>query len=333
MNSQAERSKRAVCFALSLDTGFNSFLNSIKKEAVMIGQVHSVFKRVVNFQDHNQQIYSILHRDIDNRPYSIRVDQSGFDNFLELPISVGQAVILKNGSLEIKGTFIIKFEQRELWEPEKLKIYPDQTTVSLFKKNIKIYNKCLLNSGVNGGGRYYYLRNHVHLKRLSTPSLLEKELDRRIGSFLFKLNNQVKGLKDSILSIIGLGNGLTPAGDDFISGFISVLNLIQESKVSLTLQQIKEILKNNELSTTELSLTMIRASLEGRISENLKDLIGGLVDSEDLHLVHKIEQVFSIGSSSGTDLSIGVVIGLKYGLDILGKWRQIDVIKNYYQKK
>lgn len=322
MNSEQYRTKTPVYFTISLDKGFNSLIDGIKKETVeVIGKVHSVFRRVVNFQDNNKQMYSILQRDLDNGPYSIRVDKEGvdkegFDNFLELNINIGESVIIRNGCLEIGDVFTLKFDNRQLWDPEKLKIYPNEDIVSIFKKNIEVYSKTLFLNGVNGGGKYYYIKNHSNLNESYKPSHIEKELDKRICNFLFNINNDCKNLEQSILSIVGFGNGLTPSGDDFLAGFITALNAIHDTKARITLNKIKNTLKNNSLSTTDISITMIKASLEGRTRENLIDFICALFSNDNSRLVHNIDKVFSIGSSSGTDLSVGIVIGLMYSLNI-----------------
>lgn len=316
MNSEQYRTMIPVYTTLSFDKDFSRLMNG-EETVRIVGKVHSVFKRVVNFQDDSKQIYSILQRDLDNGPYSIRIDQGGLKSFLELNINVDDLVIIRNGCLEIGSVFKLRFDNDQLWNPEKLKIFSNENTVSIFNENIKVYSK-LLSNRANGGVKYYYIKNHTNSNREYKPSLIEKELEKRISNLKWSIDNDYKSLKENIISIVGLGSGLTPSGDDFLVGFITALNTIEDTKTMLTLDKIESILKNNSLSTTDISIMMVKASLEGKARENLISFICALFSNDKSRLIHNIDNVFSIGSSSGADLSVGVVVGLMYSLNILG---------------
>ncbi|WP_440896370.1 DUF2877 domain-containing protein [Amphibacillus sp. Q70] len=305
-------------FSLSFDEGFNEWVVKSKQQpAKKVGNIHSIFKRVINFQSESNKLYSILKQDLDNGPYSIRLATNDSISFLALDIDKGDPVFLKNNHLEIANKLLVNLETGKLWCPKKLAIHLHQYK-SVFQKNLNVYHELLQANTPSGGAKYYYEKNH--LSRLGKPnvSLVEKELEKRISYFLSCLDQEPKILKESVQALIGLGNGLTPSGDDFLTGFITVLNLIDEEKPQTIFRKLMHLLKNMDLSTTDISVMMIKASIEGRTRERLLNFINDLCTTQaDVILIDSIEKVFAIGSLSGTDMATGMVTSLKYSLNSL----------------
>lgn len=304
--------------SLSFDEGFNEWVVKSNQQSMQkAGKVHSIFKRVINFQSADNKLYSILKQDLDNGPYAIRLATNDSIGFLDLDINKGDLVFLRNNRLEISNKLFVNLEKGELWGPKKLAINLHQCK-SAFQKNLNVYHELLQANTAWGGAKYYYAKNHLSQLCKPNVTLIEKELEKRIGFFLSCLDQEPKILQESVQALIGLGNGLTPSGDDFLIGFITVLNLIDEEKMQMTFAKLTNLLKNMDLSTTDISVTMLKASIEGRAREKLLNFVNCLctTQNEDI-LIDSIEKFFSIGSLSGTDMATGVVTGLKYGFSKL----------------
>lgn len=317
MNQEEYEIQFPIYSTISLDNGFNLLIKDSKKEAIkVIGKVHSLFKRVINFK-YNNQMYSILQKNLDNGPYSIRVNKEKYSDFSELNINIGDLVVLRNGYLEIEGVFKLKLDNKNLWSPKKSTIYFNENSMFLLKKNIQAYNQILFTNGNVGGVKYHYIKKYIQADVDHKVTLIEKELDIRISNFISGINNSYVNPSKKIFSLIGFGNGLTPSGDDFLTGFITALHFIKNTKTMLTFNKVANILENNILYTTDVSKAMIKASLEGKTRENLINFVYALFDNDSSKLIYSVDKIFSIGSSSGTDLSVGIIIGLMWGLNIL----------------
>ncbi|WMM24509.1 DUF2877 domain-containing protein [Tissierella sp. MB52-C2] len=305
-------------YALSYDKGLKTFIDTKNKNCNhVVGKVHSIFKKVINFVDDDNQIYSILQSSFDNGPYAVRIDNENIDDFFSLQIDINDLVFLENKVLRIENKLSINFDNVQLWSPMKLKIDIDKSNLELFKRNIEVYNHYLFHQGNYGGVKHCYIKTYMESPVSYKPTLIERELYKRVSNFITSIDSEYLNFKESIFSIIGLGNGLTPSGDDFLVGFMTALNVVEIEKTQALFRKIKYILRQNKLPTTDISISMINSCIEGNKREHLTDFIRKLFSEDKEGLLDSINNVFSIGSSSGVDLSVGVIIGLMYSLDIL----------------
>lgn len=311
-----EHMKKTIHSVVSLDEAFNSLICETDENEGIIGKVHSIFERVINFESRNKQMFSIMKNDLDNAPYSMRLHEQKTADFTVLDMKKDEDVVFKEDNLRIGEALSLKLTGIILWKPQKLSISFSKNNMSIFANNLTLYNEQIFLKGANGGAKYYYIKNHTSLNQCQKPSVIEKELENRICSLNINLENNCSLLEKSINAILGFGNGLTPSGDDFLAGFITALSFVQNKKAKRTIGKIKGILEERKLPTTDISVTMIKVSLEGKARESFIDFISSLFGNDDLLLKRSIDNMFGIGSSSGTDLSIGVVLGLMYSLDI-----------------
>jgi len=329
-----EHMKNTIHSVVSLDEAFNRLICGADENEGIIGKVHSIFERVINFESRNKQMFSIMKNDLDNAPYSMRLHEQKIADFTVLDMKKDENVVFKEGNLRIGEALSLKLTGIKLWKPEKIPMSFSKKNMSIFADNLTLYNEQILLKGANGGVKYYYIKNHTSVNPCHKPSVIEKELEKRICSFNINLENNDGLLEESINAILGFGNGLTPSGDDFLAGFITALSFFQNKKAKRTIGKIKGILEESELPTTDISATMIKVSLEGKARESFIDFISSLFGNDDLLLTRSIDKMFGIGSSSGTDLSIGVVLGLMYSLDInIRNFEYLSRYQNYVDSK
>lgn len=99
--------------------------------------------------------------------------------------------------------------------------------------------------------------------------------------------------------LIGLGPGLTPAGDDFVSG-----KLLGEHVLGRAPELEWDVLRESRDKTTRVSYHMLRHAYNGRTNEAALQLLQALDD------IDIIKRVLAIGSTSGTDFLVGVHAGI-----------------------
>lgn len=139
---------------------------------------------------------------------------------------------------------------------------------------------------------------------------MERELANRIGRFLKDIS-QDNLQESSVASLIGLGIGLTPSGDDFLVGFIAVLNIIDIAYSNYLKEKISRLIRLDKLSTTDISKHILENALEGKFSQGILNFIYSLLEEDKERLEKSIKNILNIGSSSGMDLSIGIVLAMQ----------------------
>jgi len=118
---------------------------------------------------------------------------------------------------------------------------------------------------------------------------------------LMKLSNQLS-------SIVGLGNGFTPSGDDFIVGFLFCLKRIL---LHTNHKGAKFVIIGN---TNWASKKFIDYSQNGIVIEPLETFVNFLLSGENVTEFPLIDLI-QVGKSSGVDASIGAIIATLFVFD------------------
>lgn len=288
--------------ALSWDLDFEDFaFKSIGKTDI---RIHSIFKRVINIITDDKLLYTISNINTDNAPYTLKMDFTA--NFNEI-IAKDDKIIFNEENIII-GNILINLSNVVLWD-SAIKVITDYSSLNIYK-NIETFNRMIIESGENGGCKDYYLKRFLNING-HTASPIEEHLYISIGEFYKHLSGKTLK-KDHIRNLIGLGIGLTPSGDDFLNGFLASIGIFKTNKDLH--KRISEWIYPLLASTTDISIAMLKAAIESKYRESLSDFIYSFLESDKEDFIRCFNNLLSIGSSSGTDLSIGVVLGLKYTL-------------------
>jgi len=119
----------------------------------------------------------------------------------------------------------------------------------------------------------------------------------------------VKGLK-AAQGLVGLGEGLTPSGDDFLGGFLftlSVLDRASGSSCGIDWEGVMAWIERVEPLTNKISYPMLVDHARGEAAEPLSTLLQAtLTESSLARLARLASRVGGIGNSSGWDMLAGV---------------------------
>jgi hypothetical protein len=119
---------------------------------------------------------------------------------------------------------------------------------------------------------------------------------------------QPQRLIEAFSPLFGLGRGLTPSGDDFISGLILALNRYPAFSPfqAVTLNRLNlHTLDLARKKTTSLSTCLLQASTLGAADERFLTALDGFL-SQSLSAGQIADCLLSIGNSSGLDMWCGV---------------------------
>jgi len=107
----------------------------------------------------------------------------------------------------------------------------------------------------------------------------------------------------------GLGRGLTPSGDDFLSGYLLALNLIEKG-TGKKLNKIRQSVYAAALGKNPLSNAFLSCARDGRFSAGLKKLVLASADGEK-GVEGLVREVLASGATSGADTLSGFIFALE----------------------
>lgn len=107
-------------------------------------------------------------------------------------------------------------------------------------------------------------------------------------------------------SLIGLGPGLTPSGDDALAGIEAALRALGHPAAGFLATALDDVTER----TTVVSAALLRHAARGEFTERIHRLLAALLDEDDTALPVAIERAVAWGATSGRDCLIGVLAGL-----------------------
>lgn len=300
--------------------------SKLDNELVLKARVHSIFNNACNLITYQNDFIAILNSDKKIYPMSVVIDGKGNFDFKMLNIAQGMEFILHKERIYNPNTgFCIDVSKAERWNSEPdLNFNPipfsdiERNIISL-EKGIDIYGKFSFISTLvtSIDGRHF----NTNIRHRDVLEEKYKFIFERFYEFIdFVIQNDIDEIPYSSKKLIGLGVGLTPSMDDFISGLM--MSLVYLSKYygfaaseayNLNSQIIREGLKG----TTRVSSEMLTFSSLGKGSELVKSLILSLLsETKEYIILQKVKEVTAIGETSGTDTAFGVYVGFKIANNI-----------------
>ncbi len=115
-------------------------------------------------------------------------------------------------------------------------------------------------------------------------------------------------------SLIGMGQGLTPSGDDFLGGFFLSIRLLIDNypKIgSLRIRYYSDFILDCSTLTTRLSYSILLDAIEGHSVEPVHHLANGILTGLPVdRLLPHAQALVSLGHSTGWDLLAGFIAGI-----------------------
>jgi hypothetical protein len=109
--------------------------------------------------------------------------------------------------------------------------------------------------------------------------------------------------------LAGLGPGLTPAGDDWLAGWLVGLRAaaaMNNARPPLDLEAVgRAVVGSARTRTGRLSLAFLQAAADGAVAEPWHALLAALVDADQMPLRHAAAEIMRHGATSGSDMLAG----------------------------
>lgn len=254
------------------------------------GIVHSVFTSVVNIARADDQLWSLAAHRVPPAPRTVRLDRESLDG---LGLRQGTHVTIL-GSRLYAGGAVIDLSLAAPWQPEALPgpVVPER---------LAALGTALAERGQTGGAR-------------AAADPFSAAVAARIADCLDLIadavaNHDAVALRAAASGLIGLGAGLTPAGDDVLTGLA-----FAAAQLGGPLAMIPEAIATVAVpgTTHAVSLTALRQACAGRAVQLLIDVLAAVCgQGPDERIPATVAALVALGHTSGTDLGHGLFTAVR----------------------
>jgi hypothetical protein len=286
----------APCLALASCSVDGAMLRRVRAGRLR-GRVHSVFRRAVNLVTDEDELFTLAARGLGNAPHTALLP---VQDVRSIGMAVGDAVHERDGQLWIGERLALAFDAASVWDCvlPRWRATPPRVGANLAWLQGKLRQRRLVQRAAVG----------------TFDQVVLDVLEERAGD----LRNSLRERQGAVAavqarSLLGLGPGLTPAGDDFLVGLFAVLHL-PDSPCERWLHGEAQVLQGAESATNEISLAALRCAGRGRVRDSIAVLLRELLRGGGAPLEAALARVLAIGATSGCDIAAGVACGLEIQL-------------------
>ncbi|MGH7890529.1 MAG: DUF2877 domain-containing protein [Thermodesulfobacteriota bacterium] len=301
-------------------------LSSSKKTA----RVHSVFDRGFYIQFSRNHLITVIKNSSYIAPSSILIELADNEGFNSIGIKEGMEVKIDKNSMIIgDGALIIKFNKSSVWFPPPLPDRDELISLGKIGLNLRILRDVIYTCPSREGlvplleNVELYGPTQLFLKpqKPSFPETARPYIETLMWGLFGGDLNTVVSMSSQIL---GLGPGLTPSCDDFLTGLILSLNvcgklLAQKKKNELGFYRkvSSEICRAAKVKTTIYSQNFLNAARAGECPKAVVELVLSLLSKHPNEVAVVSKTVINMGETSGADIAIGVYYGVRFLLSRL----------------
>ena len=256
------------------------FINAC--EGGVTGRIHSVFEHAANIEIKNQpyKLLTLISKDLDKMSANLVVDliNDSWKNYLK----VNDKIILTKDVLYVENYPLISgISKAKKWR----KVFDDDNVELKISNEISSY-LCMCVEVED-----YIARKKIH--SIAFPEIHIQDIDP--------------------LDYLGNGLGLTPSGDDFLSGLLHGIHFMEEAfRVKCVhLPRVSKLILSNLDRTGTISQHFLNYSLKSQWSSSTEDFLVAFINKDIENLFKSIDKKLTIGASSGFDELNGCLYGIK----------------------
>ncbi|WP_353946320.1 DUF2877 domain-containing protein [Streptomyces sp. HUAS MG91] len=275
------------------------------------GRVHSVFTRVVNLLTPDGTLVTLAARDTGDAPRTLVVDLADWTG---TPLAAGQPVTFAPGKLTL-GTGPLHVTSTGAWPwratpPSLAHLAPGalaRIADRLDRLNQEFGPRGGMLGPVPGAGP---------LEQAVARAL---DAGRTILLTALRTGADDAEIRRGVLALLGLGPGLTPAGDDFLTGLTFVAALPGAVPTGLV-PTVRAVLAEHRGRTTDVSHATLTEAADARVRAELIDVLRQSADDgPPPRTPHDpVRRLLAIGHTSGSDTLSGLVAGLHLEEELRG---------------
>jgi hypothetical protein len=256
------------------------------------GTVHSVFVRACNLELASGRLLGLVERDIGAVPRGFQLATRDGFSFLD-HVETGAGIGSRGGLLRIERSGLsVDLRPAVPWR-SNLDKYP----IACDRKEVAMAWRAAWTALAVDGGAV--------------------SLQRQAGNAIKNLVNAVRTsqpdpIVDIVARLIGLGDGLTPAGDDFLVGFVAGLAALPPDRGRAAFRAaITTAILAAMPQTGAISRLYLEAAIAGEVSEPLAALATAIGRGDAAEAARAAAIALAVGVSSGAAASYGLLLAVR----------------------
>ena len=257
-------------------------------------QIHSVFNNACNLTVSDKGMITVL------QPGSVLS-----------PIGIKLKHCLKDMNEFFQPQYGIKIGDNSFHKDTSININIQQAaTINcryVYDKNIKVLPDIVFKTICNVADRYpgYQVNNEdwIETSFITKCSVTVEKLKKAVEQ------KDISSFFEAARSIVGLGIGLTPTGDDILAGYIPVIRFNPEYREMIE-GAIPELTSLFWHSTTRISAELLACMLDYSYSVIMIQLLDSIANEDVNSCADAVQRLLHIGSSTGHDTLTGVLAAL-----------------------
>lgn len=257
------------------------------------GTVHSVHRRAANLLV-GDLLIAVVSDELDDAPWTVRVAPA---DWTRLHLTEGDPVAIADGEIRIDSAPGIRLSPERRWTPAAFE------AASI--------DAGLLVEAHGALSLFHDPAPQTPFGRAST-ALLSTGVERLRTAMADALTDAApaSGIFSAVGRLIGLGEGLTPSGDDVLTGF-AFLAAQPGMLLNRVIPPLAAAVDAHAERTTLLSAVTIRSALAGRGRQSMHDVTRALPTPDSEAFRDAAGRILAIGHSSGADLLTGMRLALE----------------------
>lgn len=255
-------------------------------DLMLEGRVHSVFEHSVNLQipEQNGKLLTLFCASDNTFPGSFYIEDLPVKEFaVDDPVLIRENCLIIGRNVLIPASDCLKIDLRQKAEESLLR------QVS----NIAGFSGLLKDTARKA--RFEKLTGN------ETETMIYSLLEERVDDLLTDPADPKK-----IHSLIGLGFGLTPSGDDMLLGIMAVMTAMEHPLLPSLSGAVRDLAKG----TTDVSRSYLLYASEGNFSGAVGDVLSALISGKEEDILRAADRLLSFGHLSGSDTLYGIACAL-----------------------
>ncbi|MBU2702484.1 hypothetical protein Ga0466249_003611 [Sporomusaceae bacterium BoRhaA] len=269
-----------------------------------MGFIKSIHHDYINLMS-TDGVVSLVRSGLDHIPFGIEVDLAG--SWLDFGLEQQQMVQYHNGAIVLGNILAVQGLQTCSHFSCKTFLAPGAAN---FLPQLRQLQK-LCNGAAYKGGIMVYLGGCDAEKFCRDGSFPDARIPQMVRTLITGVEEDRENLIcEGICGLLGLGPGSTPAGDDFLLGFLSAIIHIQpENSRHAAQKMIRYLTLNAPGLTTCMSVEYLKYGVRGLYHQRVGEMLGSFGIEPMQELLDKARRLMQLGHSSGVDLLVGFVYG------------------------
>ena len=272
--------------------------------------IHSVFRSAVNLKlEGDWQLITLVASFDADLPHGIRVDTP--EGFTFEHLRVGTAATCRSGVVRFQGTSIeVDLRKARHWDFEISVCNFDATNPRVGEALHTVWRA--LNERQLEYGAEMIGANLLHPQDVA-GSVAQRQLANGIAQLLTATADYNLSLNTAVSLLIGLGQGVTPTGDDLLVGYITGLwcRIGNDPRRKEFVSNLGKELVDLGVNTTDISRSFLFHAALGHVSSKLAALAESICKGlNSVELLELANAAMSMGHTSGMDTVTGLLLGL-----------------------